>query len=231
MKESHNRSFKGVWIPKEIWENKKMSLTERCLLTEILSLDNEKGCYASNKYFSDFFGVSERTITRSIKSLEDFDLISIEYVPNKKGTKRIITARQKFDNPLDKLSKPHLTNCLPNNTDFNNTPSTKVEGSIKEIFPELEIDKVKSTIFRNCDLLKDGVFTKIFEKEIEAGIDVGYYMTKVERWSNKTEGKKRKFYGWRDTVADFMDGDRKSGKLEMSTKVDNTESDDFYLRL
>jgi len=66
---SHNRDFKGIWIPKEIWLSPTLSLMERVLFVEIQSLDNERGCFASNQYFADFFGVSDRQIRTYIVSL------------------------------------------------------------------------------------------------------------------------------------------------------------------
>src|SRR5512145_1551891 len=56
------RDFKGVWIPREIWLSPTLSLMEKVLFVEIHSLDNERGCYASNRHFAAFFGVSERQI-------------------------------------------------------------------------------------------------------------------------------------------------------------------------
>jgi len=53
------RDFKGIWIPKEVWLSEELSLMEKVLFVEIHSLDNERGCFASNKYFGDFF-VSSR---------------------------------------------------------------------------------------------------------------------------------------------------------------------------
>ena len=53
MKKS-NRSFKGVWIPEVLWLDPELSLVEVCLLTEIDSLDQGEGCFASNEYFSEF---------------------------------------------------------------------------------------------------------------------------------------------------------------------------------
>ena len=66
------RDFKGVWIPKEIWLHKDLSLVEKCLLIEIDSLDNspERGCFASNKYFADFFQLSESRIANILTDLK-----------------------------------------------------------------------------------------------------------------------------------------------------------------
>ena len=74
---SLNRDFKGVWIPKEIWLSDKLSLVEKALFVEIHSLDNERGCFASNEYFALFFSLSTRQIRTHIASLKTKGLISV----------------------------------------------------------------------------------------------------------------------------------------------------------
>lgn len=64
------RGFKGVWIPKEIWLSPDLNIKEKILLVEIDSLDRENGCYAKNKHFSDFIGISEHRISRMISKLK-----------------------------------------------------------------------------------------------------------------------------------------------------------------
>ena len=58
----HDRDFKGVWIPKEIWLNNNLTLTEKLLLVEIDSLDNEFGCTANNAYFDAIFSNLESRV-------------------------------------------------------------------------------------------------------------------------------------------------------------------------
>lgn len=89
-----NRDFKGVWIPKEIWLNTELSITDKVLLAEIDSLDNENHCTASNEYFSEFFKVSVPTISRSIKKLKDLGFIETEMVNSNTGSYRIIKVIQ-----------------------------------------------------------------------------------------------------------------------------------------
>lgn len=72
-----SRDFKGIWIPKEIWLSPILSMWEKVLFAEIYSLDNEKGCYASNKYFAIFFKVSERQIRNHLRSLKEKGFIGI----------------------------------------------------------------------------------------------------------------------------------------------------------
>ena len=64
------RYFKGVWIPKDIWVSKTLSLKEKVLLVEIDSLDNENGCYAKNEHFATFLELSEKHISRMISELK-----------------------------------------------------------------------------------------------------------------------------------------------------------------
>jgi hypothetical protein len=75
--ERPQRDFKGIWIPREIWLSDQLSLMEKVLFVEIHSLDNERGCFASNKYFADFFGVSDRQIRTYIGSLKEKGFISV----------------------------------------------------------------------------------------------------------------------------------------------------------
>jgi DNA-binding GntR family transcriptional regulator len=75
--ERAQRDFKGVWIPKEIWISDKLSLMEKVLFVEIHSLDNERGCFASNNHFAEFFGVSGRQIRTYIGSLKEKGFVTI----------------------------------------------------------------------------------------------------------------------------------------------------------
>lgn len=72
-------SFKGVWIPKEIWLAEDLTPIEILVLTEIQSLDNGEGCTASNSYLAGFFGVTRQRISQIISSLKDKEYIKISY--------------------------------------------------------------------------------------------------------------------------------------------------------
>lgn len=87
------RDFKGVWIPKEIWLSNKLSLIEKVLFVEIHSLDNERGCYASNRHFAEFFGVSERQIRTHIGSLKTKGFV---HVAIKNRNERVIRVAGKY---------------------------------------------------------------------------------------------------------------------------------------
>jgi hypothetical protein len=72
-----DRDFKGVWIPKEIWLSGQLSLMEKVLFVEIHSLDNARGCFASNKYFAEFFGIHPRRIAAHISSLKAKGFVTV----------------------------------------------------------------------------------------------------------------------------------------------------------
>src|SRR5262249_14280768 len=93
------RDFKGVWIPKEIWLSDKLSLMEKVLFVEIHSLDNERGCYASNRHFAQFFGVSERQIRTYVTSLRDKGFVTVS-IQNR--NERIIRVVGKYARVPDK---------------------------------------------------------------------------------------------------------------------------------
>nr|DAI49410.1 MAG TPA: replication protein O [Caudoviricetes sp.] len=64
------RDFKGVWIPKTVWLDKRLSALDKMILTEIDSLaSEERGCFASNAYIADFCQCSEAKVTKSISLL------------------------------------------------------------------------------------------------------------------------------------------------------------------
>ena len=102
-----NRDFKGVWIPKNIYLDERLSWTEKILLVEIDSLDQSKGCFASNSYLSNFLGVSEWTVSNSISKLKELGYVKTQML---EGRKRIIKSlvkntRQGLGKPKDSIVK------------------------------------------------------------------------------------------------------------------------------
>ena len=66
-----SRDFKGIWIPKEIWLLKTISIQKKALWSEIHSLyDEEKGgCYASDDYLCEFMGVKRSRLQEMLNNL------------------------------------------------------------------------------------------------------------------------------------------------------------------
>ncbi len=72
------RDFKGIWTPKEVWLDRRLNYFEKMLLSEIHSLNGEKGCYASNEYLCQFFNERERKIQDGLAKLKSLGYVFIE---------------------------------------------------------------------------------------------------------------------------------------------------------
>lgn len=80
-------------IPNIIVFDKNLSFLEKFILGTILSFQYYSQCNASNEWFADQFGVSVRTIERTMKRLEDYALIERQYDHGTK-TRKILPASQ-----------------------------------------------------------------------------------------------------------------------------------------
>ena len=125
------RNFKGIWIPKEIWESDELTLREKVFLVEIDSLDGDDGCYASNDHFAKFFGLSKNRCSEVINSLNHKGYITIRYLykdKTKQIEKRIIKivktkyfGIRKTEGGIRKTDRGYSEKCEDNNTLINNT--------------------------------------------------------------------------------------------------------------
>ena len=96
--ERRERDFTGVFIPSKLYLTNKFSPREKFLLVEIHSLrkrDKSGDCFASNRHFADFIGVSERTIQSMLNGLKQNGYITSWYEYEK-------------DNYLKKFSKKEI---------------------------------------------------------------------------------------------------------------------------
>ena len=75
----NTRDFKGIWISKQIWLDKKLNALDKVILSEIDSLDStEEGCYASNEYLADFCQCSPSKVSSSISKLIELNYIYVK---------------------------------------------------------------------------------------------------------------------------------------------------------
>ena len=124
-----NRDFKGVWIPKDIWLDDKLTWMEKLLLVEIDSLDAEQGCFASNDYFAKFFQLSKSRISDLIGQLVSKGYITTFLVYDGKQVKRreitMVIPIRKFEGGIRKTEEGYSENSEDNNTLVSNTISNK----------------------------------------------------------------------------------------------------------
>jgi DNA-binding Lrp family transcriptional regulator len=94
--ENQNRDFKGIWIPKDIYLSKELNWTDKLILIEIDSLDNENHCTASNAYFAEFVGISERNVSKSINKLIQMGYVKLLSFDGKHRALTIESTQHRF---------------------------------------------------------------------------------------------------------------------------------------
>ncbi len=74
------RDFKGVWIPKTVWLDKRLSALDKLILSGIACIcaADKYDCFASNKAIADFCGCSESKVTKSISLLASIGYLQIK---------------------------------------------------------------------------------------------------------------------------------------------------------
>lgn len=199
------RNFKGIWIPKEIWITDELSLQEKVILVEIDSLDDEdKGCYASNKYFADFFKLTNGRVSQIIKQLQQKGYLEIKY--NYKGkeiTERLIRVKRppypqvfnKLNTYLEnddrgiKFSKEgYLENAKDNNIDTNNINNNNKEiNKERKEDIELVIRALNITLRANYKYTSQNTI-----KHINARFEEGYTL---DDFFNVIDYKYNEWYG------------------------------------
>lgn len=161
----NNRKFKGVWIPAEYWLDENLTIIEVALITEIDSLDGENGCFASNKHFADFLGITPGRVSQLVKSLKEKGYVTTTYTTKNNVTQRVIRVVNKLNTPISKLNRgiknpKGVFSKLPtsntsSNTSNSNTVSNSSSGKKTEEDPEREqIYKDFFPIARMQDKLK-----------------------------------------------------------------------------
>lgn len=73
----------GFWalIPASVRYDKELPPNAKLLYGEVTALSDKLGyCYAQNSYFSDLFGLSERSVTRLLSTLVDRGYLRVDVV-------------------------------------------------------------------------------------------------------------------------------------------------------
>ena len=177
--DEQKRVFKGVWIPKEVWLDKRLNMLEKGILTEIDSLDNEdNGCFASNKYLSEFCQCSETKVSTAISKLINLQYI---YVKSFDGRIRILKSR------LSKNERQDLKNL---NSDFKNFKDNNINNNNKyNIYIKEIIDYLNSKADKNYK-----TNTSNTTKNITARLNEGYTVDDFFKVIN------RKVDDWKGTI-------------------------------
>lgn len=107
--------FSGVFIPREVLLDADISASGKIIYAIIQSLDNEKGCFASNDYIGTMLGLSESTVRACIGDLVDKKYI-IRIVTDAGRTMRTCASAsfpKQSDTPQQKTGTPPPENQHP----------------------------------------------------------------------------------------------------------------------
>lgn len=125
-----------------MWLDRSISITEKVMLAEIDSLETpDRGCYASNQRFAEFFGLSPSRVSEIVKSLERRGRIRIDYIRQGKQIveRRIRMVFAASTPPAEVFGKPK--GGYSENAE---NPIRKTEGGYSENTKEREPKEINS---------------------------------------------------------------------------------------
>ena len=119
-------------IPANVRYCKEISNGSKLLYGELTALSNKKGyCWASNGYFAELYGNSNKTISRWVSELEQHGFITVIFVKQKDNTmQRYISIVKDVEiedenvQPMDKNAAPYGQKCptgMDKNGEYNIT--------------------------------------------------------------------------------------------------------------
>jgi hypothetical protein len=96
-----NNYARSLVVPLDLLQDQDLSQSQKLVLSLIIQLDNDMGCYATNDYLAGFLGISGRQIQKHIKSLIENHylpkpLYRLQKVGNKEQTLRVFKGVSKM---------------------------------------------------------------------------------------------------------------------------------------
>lgn len=175
-----DRDFKGIWIPREIWLDNRLSALDKVILAEIDSLDQgDRGCFASNKHIADFCQCSEAKVTKSIAVLKKYGYVKVQSFD---GRNRELKSRlAKFTMQTSKKYEADSQNLLHSNTDNKPSNNTVNRKNNKKEFVPPSLEDIK----RYCQERKNNVDPQKFYDYFSASNWVDSKGNPVRSWKQK----------------------------------------------
>jgi len=181
-----NPNLKGVWLYIEYLQCKELTLREKVVLSIIYSLDNSKGCFATNEYFEDISNIKIRQISSIIAKLQEKNFITCEYdYSSKSRSPRTIKI-----NPNKLTVNSHSQKRQGAIDENDNSHSQKQQGAI---------DK-KGVYIDNIDYTKD--YTKDKRELSHFDFLKDNYSNDYIKWKKENE---KKIYDKRNFIEAFND--------------------------
>lgn len=180
----NQRDFKGVWIPKAVWLDTRLTALDKVILTEIDSLDqSERGCFASNKHIADFCQCSERKVSESISQLLKLGYLVVQSFDGRQRELRSCLAKSaSLDSKNYEADTKNLRQSNTSNNTSTNTTNNKRRKPhrMKEFVPPT-LEEVEAY----CKSRKNNVDAKRFFDYFDTSGWVDGKGNKVRNWKQK----------------------------------------------
>lgn len=158
MQDKENKKI-GAWIPceiRELFAKRKINHSEMLTLSSIYGLSMEKPCYASNQYFSEFWGFSKDLISKTITSLKRKGYIEVKlfFKNTKEVEKRLITLTDKIKIEPQEIQKEAQKEVAPTKEEPQQEPYK--EEQVQEIYKpsSLNAEEIEEYVNKFSDKVK-----------------------------------------------------------------------------
>lgn len=208
---SLHRDFKGVWIPKEIYLDKNLTVMEKLLFTEIDSLSKENvGCIASNSYLAEFLGIHKSGVSKLIKSLSEKGYVSVElmYEGNEVIERKIRVLGGWCKNATGGANLQQGGWCKFGkgiNTVLDNTNLSIISSNIEKPIQEKRKNTKKEKSEQDLDSLME--YGKAELKKLDLPVTYEYHLrSKIESWieAGGKDGHGKPIKNWKSKIKNVI---------------------------
>lgn len=209
------RDFKGIWIPAEVYLDRRLGALEKIMLSEIDSLSvGDDGCFASNKALAEFCQCSERKVTEAITKLISFGYLQVIGFDGR--TRKLKSTLTVMRGRVAENARRNGKNCDHNNTSINKEKDILTNVNIskkKKFFTVPTVEEIR----QYCVERQNGIDPDAFRDFYEAkGWMVGKNKMKdwkaaVRTWERYHRGKEptaeQRIYKPRKSHIEIIDGE------------------------
>ncbi len=177
--------FKGIWIPREVWEMKDLNLTEKTFLSIIISFSaNGQECIASNSWFAKFFGITKKRASVILNNLSRKKRIGIHI-------KR------------DRVSSEILSRvCIPIGIGI---PEKKevIKKGIKKNYTKVDIEEIQKAFYETLTPFIEEYGNEMVQKFYDYWSEPNKSNTKIRWQLERTWDTKKRLRRWKDNELKF----------------------------
>ena len=140
-----------VVIPGNILRNDDLTYGQKIILAKIMNLDNDKGCFATNKYFADLLSTTVNSVSKTINTLKKMGLIEVTMKDNTRRSmtiaKKAMGGRQKVEGGSPKSVGSPVTINIESNIEYKTLDSitSNVIKEFQKKYPNIDVKEKYKT--------------------------------------------------------------------------------------